>query len=321
MSRYSPYYNYAQSLPSQAAPQRSNGAGRRPITGRGRQPVATPSRAIPWTGLRIGLIGLVLVGFGAHLGWTKHVSAQAVAAQQAQTAVTAAAAKKSTIFKTQVAALQAANPSIDLSVAVSSQTLGLQQFGDSQSYRAASIGKLVTAAAYLHLVDEHKASLDQHLSGKTARYWLNTMLVSSDDDAWQLLNAQLTHRTLSAYATSIGLTRYDVETDSFPAADAAILLQKLQNGSLLSVVNQQLMLNWLARANYRSYLVPAVPVGVQVFHKAGFDADNLHDAAIIKRGDTGFVLVIFTNGHGNYDWDGRARLMQEITRDAAAAYL
>ncbi|MEO8105194.1 MAG: serine hydrolase [Candidatus Saccharibacteria bacterium] len=262
-----------------------------------------------------------MVGLGVHIGWTKHVSAQAVVAQQAQAAASAVAAKKLAIFKSQTAALQAANPLIDVSIAVSSQSFGLQRFGDTGSYSAASIGKLITAAAYLHLVDERKVSLEQSINGKTARYWINVMLVNSDDEAWQLLNAQVTHQALSAYGVSIGLTHYDVSTDSFPAADAAILLQKLQNGSLLSIVNQKLMLNWLARANYRAYLVPAVPSGSQVFHKAGFDGDNLHDAAIIKKGDNSFVLVIFTNGHGNYDWDGRARLIQEITRDAEAAYL
>jgi beta-lactamase class A len=270
---------------------------------------------------RLVLISFVVVVFGAHAGWNKHVSAQAAAAVQAHQTQRVEATAKAVIFKSQVAELQAANPLITISVAVGSDTLGIESLGDPGAYSAASVGKLITAASYLHLVDTNKTSLNQRIAGKTTRYWLNLMLVQSDDDAWQNLNSYVTHAGLSNYATSIGLTDYDADTDNFPAVDAAILLQKLQTGSLLSSSSQQLMLGWLAVANYRSYIIPAVQAGSTVYHKVGFDGDNLHDTAIIQKGSQRFVLVIFTNGHGNYDWDARARLMQTITRDAQTAYL
>jgi len=258
---------------------------------------------------------------GAYVGWNKHVSAQVAATKQSQQAQLVAAAAKSAIFKSQVTELQTANPLVDVSVAVATSTGGVERLGDGSAYRAASVGKLITAASYLHLVDTKKASLSQRIDGQTTRYWLNLMLVKSDDVAWQKLNTFITHAGLTSYATSIGLTQYDVETDNFPAVDAAIVLQKLQNGTLLSPSNQQLMLGWLSAANYRGYIVPAVTKGSTVYHKAGFDGDNLHDTAIIKRGNQSLVLVIFTNGRGNYNWDARTRLIQAITRDAQAAYL
>ena len=315
MARYSHNYNYSRSFLPTTTVDRSDRTRRRPAT---RFEKVTPATQ---SGLRLILIGFAFLSFSVYAGWNKHISAQTAAANQAHHTQLLAATAKSAIFKTQIAQLQAANPLVDVSVAVASDTLGVERLGDPSAYSAASVGKLITAASYLHLVDSKKANLSQRIDGQTTRYWLNLMLVKSDDVAWQNLNRFVTHDGLTNYATSIGLTQYDADTDNFPAVDAAIILQKLQNGTLLSDSNQQLMLSWLAKANYRSYIVPAVSTGSTVYHKVGFDGDNLHDAAIIKRGDRSLVLVIFTNGHGNYNWDARTRLIQTITRDAQAAYL
>lgn len=200
-----------------------------------------PPNAGGWTCLRLLLIGLVLINSGAQVGWAKHITAQAVTFQQAQVAASAAAANKSGIFKAQGVGLQATNPLLAVSAAVSNQTLGLQRFDETGLYNAASIGRFITAVAYLQLGDEPEVSLEQPLRGKTAQYLLNVMLVNSEDDTGQLLNLQLTHQSLSAYA-----------------------------------------------------------------------ANSLHVAAIKKEGDSSNVLVKFTNGHGNYDWNGRVRLTQDI---------
>jgi beta-lactamase class A len=318
MARYSHDYNYSRSVRLAVAPVQPNRLRSRlkPYVNR----PLTASRA-PKYRLRAVLIGLTLLILAGHVGWTKHVSAQAAAVEQAHQSQVIAATQKAGMFKRQVAELSAANPAISLSVVIGTDTLGIERLGDSGTYSAASVGKLITAASYLHLVDSQKSSLNQQIDGKTTRYWLNLMLVQSDDVAWQNLNSYVTHAALTRYAATIGLTQYDADTDNFPAVDAAILLQKLQNGTLLSPASQQLMLGWLAVANYRDYIVPAVPSGTTVYHKVGFDGDSLHDAAIIKRGDRSLVLVIFTDGHGNYDWAARTRLIQAITRDAMAAYL
>ena len=317
MARYPHHYNYVRSLSPAITPTPTNRTRHR-LT-------ATPELiAAPrhnWRRFQLLLFCFALLTFGVHVGWNKHVSAQATAAQQAQQLALASAGAKAAIFKVQLAALQAANPLVDVGVAVASNQLGVERLGASNVYSAASVGKLITAANFLHLVDAKRASLNQQIDGKTTRYWLNMMLVKSDDIAWQNLNAYLTHAGLTSYATSIGLTQYDAETDNFPAVDAAILLKKLHDGTLLSPTSQQLMLNWLATANYRGYIVPAAPAGSTVYHKVGFDGDNLHDAAIIESGQRSFVLVIFTDGHGSYDWGARTKLIQAITRDATAAYL
>ena len=280
--------------------------------------IASRGPAYYW---RLVLIGLIILSIGVHVGWNKHVSAQTASAKRSQNVALIASPAKTEIFKSQISQLQATNPLVELCVVVATDKLGVVSLGDRNVYSAASIGKLITAVSYLHLVDSKQASLSQLIDGHNTLYWLNLKLVKSDDVTWQNLNSFVTHASLMTYAASIGLTQYDADNDNFPAADAAILLYKLQNGTLLSSSSQQLMLGWLAAANYRSYIVQDVLSGSTVYHKVGFDGDNLHDAAIIRHGDKSLVLVIFTNGHGNYDWDARVRLIQIIRRDAQSAYL
>jgi len=43
--------------------------------------------------------------------------------------------------------------------------------------------------------------------------------------------------------------------------------------------------------------------------------------AIIIGGQRTLAISIFTNGHGTYDWQNRAVLMQQITKAAEKAYL
>jgi beta-lactamase class A len=81
------------------------------------------------------------------------------------------------------------------------------------------------------------------------------------------------------------------------------------------------MMKYLGEANYRQYIVAAVPAGDKVYHKIGIDNDTINDAAIITSNNEYLVLVIFTNGNGSYDWSSRQQLIQTITKDAVQAYL
>lgn len=267
------------------------------------------------------LVVLVLIMLGGHVLWSKHVSAENLAAHQAQTEAAADAKRKASIFSNQVSALLAANPADTIGVATFSSSDGLQTYGITTPFDGASDGKLLTAADYLHHVEQGKASLQQDIDGQTASYWLKIMLVNSDDTAWAELNGYLTHDDLAAYASSIGFANYDPTINTFMPSDAARLLQQLYTGQLLNSADRSLMLGYLAEANYRQYIVPAVPSSDKVYHKIGLDGDEVNDAAIITSGQKYLVLVIFTNGNGSYNWDARAQLMQDITRDAITAYL
>ena len=267
------------------------------------------------------LVVLVLVALSGHVLWSKHVSAEMKTARQAQIETAEDAKRKVAIFSTQMSALFVANPADTIGVATASASDGVQSYGVSDPFDGASDGKLLTAADYLHHVEQGTASLNQNIDGQSAEYWLKIMLVNSDDTAWAELNGYLTHEDLENYAGTIGFNDYDPNINTFLPSDAARLLQQLYSGQLLNNADRSLMLGYLAQADYRTYIVPAVPKSDMVYHKIGLDGDEVNDAAIITNGQKYIVLVIFTNGNGSYNWNARAQLMQAITRDAIAAYL
>lgn len=271
--------------------------------------------------LYLALVALCVIGLSGHILWSKHVSAEAATERADQLAAQAEDRQKAATFSSQVNQLIAADPGDTISVATASDNLGLQTYGASSVFDGASTGKLLTAADYLHHVQEGTASLNQQIDGQTANYWLKIMIINSDDNAWAELNGYLTHPDLLAYANSIGYYNYDPNTNTFTASDTALLLQKLYNGDLLDSNNRALMLKYLGEANYRQYIVAAVPAADSVYHKVGFDDDTINDGAIITHGQKYLVLVIFTNGNGSYDWPNRQQLIHSITTDAIAAYL
>lgn len=216
-----------------------------------------------------------------------------------------------------------ANPSVTFGVSVvdvdSGKALNL---GTQTPFIAASTGKLLTAALYLHEVGLKQASLSHHVAGDSAQDWLRQMIVYSDNTAWENLNTYLTHPALAAYAESIGIHDYDVTDNMLAPHDTALLLDKLANGSLLKPVQTSLLLGYMKIANYRDSIVPAVPPEDTVYHKIGFLDDYLHDAAIIQNpAGRRVVLVIYTNGNGTYDDDTRNAAMQAITRAVIQNYL
>jgi beta-lactamase class A len=251
----------------------------------------------------------------------KHASAEAAAAHQAQIKAAAVASQRAEVFANQVTALVAANPTVTFSVATSSPAQGLKHYGDNTVFDGASTAKLLTAADYLQHVQAGEATLSQSIDGTSAEHWLQAMIVNSDDTAWAELNGYLSHDDLEHYANSIGFTDYDPTVNTFTSSDVALLLQKLYNGTLLNSANRSLLLGYLKQANYRDYIVAGVPANDTVYHKVGIDEDSVNDGAIISHGQQYVVLVIFTDGHGTYDWGTRASLMQAITKDATTAYL
>ncbi|HVV67098.1 MAG TPA: serine hydrolase [Candidatus Saccharimonadales bacterium] len=216
-----------------------------------------------------------------------------------------------------------ANPDID--VAVSIVDLGSGQtarYGITDPFEAASTAKLITAADYLHHVEEGDASLNDQINGSSAQYELQQMIVVSDDNAWQAFNDDLGHPDLQSYASSIGLTDYNPDDNTMPANDIALLLQKLYRGQLLDKAHTDLLLGYMSRANYTGYIEAEVPGGVKFYHKAGLLQDRVHDAAIIDNGKRAIILVIFTKNEDdeNDPSPAQTQIIQQITTSVLNAY-
>jgi len=233
--------------------------------------------------------------------------------------VTASAITK---MGTEINSLINANSNVDIAVSVVDlKTNQTYNYGVNDVFEGASVGKLFAAGAYLKEVENGQASLSDNLGDDTAQDQLQAMIVNSDDNAWQLFYDQIGDSGLQDFAQQAGITDYNVEANTFTASDAALLLQKLYEGQLLDSQNTQLLLGYMAQANYTDYIVAAVPAGVKVYHKAGVLDDRIHDAAIIDDSKHPYVLVIFTNGHGTYDDTVRTQLLRDITQTTVNTFI
>jgi beta-lactamase class A len=194
-------------------------------------------------------------------------------------------------------------------------------YGETEPMEAASVSKILTATDFLNQVELGNESLGETLEdGNSASYDLQQMITVSDDNAWASLNDELGYDQLQDYANQLELDSYDASANNLSASDTATLLSQLYHGKLLDPTDTQLMLSYMKVANYRSFIVPAVPSHDTVYHKVGEVYDNVNDAAIITNGKQSIVLVIYTNGNGTYNWTERATLMQQITRAALRYY-
>jgi len=268
--------------------------------------------------LVLALLGFVI--FWAFLRTDHHFKAKAATPTAATVKPVTATAIAS--MGTNINNLINANSNVDIAVSmIDLKTNQAYNYGVNDVFEGASVGKLFAAGAYLKEVENGQASLSDSLGDDTAQNQMETMIVNSDDNAWQLFYDQIGDSGLDSYVQSIGITDYDADANTFQASDAALFLQKLYEGQLFNQSDTQLLMGYLAQANYTDYIVSAVPQGVKVYHKAGILDDRIHDAAIIDDGKHPYVLVIFTNGHGTYDDTVRTQLLRDITQSTVNTFI
>lgn len=262
--------------------------------------------------LALVAIGLLVFKLGSQVKTADHAAALA-ANEHRQTQRQAFANTANKVINS--------NPGITFSVAaIDLNTNSQQVFGSTDPMEAASVGKLLTAALFLHETENRQASLGQTIGDGNAKDELQLLIQQSDDTAWQYFNDFLGHAALQDYAQSLGLASYDVDANSISTTDVAKLLRQLYLGHLLDARDTHLLLSFMTNTNYEDIVTPAVPTGDKIYHKVGLIDDNVNDAAIITSGQKSLVLVVFTDGHGAQNWDQRAGMIQQIAAACIQAY-
>lgn len=187
-------------------------------------------------------------------------------------------------------------PYMDIGVAtIDIKTGDAKSYGVQNPFVAASTAKLLTAIAYLHDVEQGKATLDQKVGTRTAQEALKAMIIDSDNVAWNdFNNTVMSHAELAEYATSIGLDNYDPDKNTITPTSIAKLLGELYQEKVINAENTKLLLSYMAQAKEVEYITNTVPTGTKVFHKPGYLNDRIHDVAVIDNGSRPYVLVIFT---------------------------
>ena len=193
-----------------------------------------------------------------------------------------------------------------------------KNYGVDQPFLAASTSKVIAAAAYYHLVEQGKASLDQPMGAFNARFQLKLMINQSDNDAWHQITSAVTMPRLKAYSSSIGIT-YGNGGNQLSARDMASVLSQLYSGTLLNRQHTDQLLGYMQHTNDNDLIPLAVPPTVTVFHKYGQLDGNLHDAAILRSGDQTYALVIYTKGaeNGN-NYRAQTSVIHQITEAVAS---
>lgn len=190
----------------------------------------------------------------------------------------------------------------------------LIQTGDSYPYVAASTTKLLTALYFFNKVETGEESLEKNIAGKPAREQMRLMVNQSDNMAWGEMNAYLSKPGLQEFAQKQGLTSYDSVKNTITSSDMAILMAKIYKRQLMNDVHTTLLFSWMQKTSEERFIPPAVPGGVQLYHKAGYLNDRAHDVAIIDNGSTPFVLVIYSKSYTNsYDYLKGRILFKQIT--------
>jgi beta-lactamase class A len=178
---------------------------------------------------------------------------------------------------------------------------------------AASVGKLVAATCFLHGVEQGTYSLDGNLGIYPTQFQLQQLVNQSNNDSWDLFNQLIGNAAEEAYAKSIGMAHYDVNENEMSTSDAATLLTKLRSGTLLTPEHTQLLMSYMQNTEEERFIPSGITNPGNLYHKIGLYDTYAHDAAIINA-PSPYVLVIFTDGQGDQDYDSRATIFKEITQ-------
>ncbi|MET1022229.1 MAG: serine hydrolase [Arthrobacter sp.] len=194
-----------------------------------------------------------------------------------------------------------------------------RSYGDSTEFVAASTAKIITAAAYYHLVETGEKSLDEPLGSYDAAFQLKSMVNASSNDAWLLLMQDIGYPKLKEYAASIGIS-YDPEQNLLTPAEMADVLTQLSTGKLLNAEHTQELLDYMQQTNNERLIPAAVGPDITVQHKYGEVLGYVHDAALLTAGDRSYALAIFTWGEDG-ESEARLAMIHELTDVVARAVL
>jgi beta-lactamase class A len=191
-------------------------------------------------------------------------------------------------------------------------------YGDASAFVAASTAKLITAAAYYHLVETGKATMEQKLGSYSAAFQLKSMINISNNDSWHLLMNAVGYPALTQYAASIGIT-YDPRQNRLTPAEMALFLKQLYAGDLLNPENTRQLLSYMQNTNVEAFIPAATRPDITVYHKYGQVYGNLHDVALLSFRDTTYALVIYTESADSRDQARRIRMIHSLTKTIVEA--
>lgn len=172
----------------------------------------------------------------------------------------------------------------------------------SRSMTSASLYKLFVAAKVYQRVDAGQTSLSAPAgrgTGRTVGSCTEIMIDISDNECGRALATILGWGRQDAELQKDGYTGTKLSDPQMTSAgDAARLLERLYNGSLLSPGMSGEYLKHLKDQRVRDRLPKGLPVGTEIAHKTGDLNGYVHDAGIIYGPKTDYLVVMMSGPHG-----------------------
>lgn len=281
-----------------------------------------PRRTFPWRLLVLAIIGVT--AYKTYTHFTKDANTQAKVTAPKSTPkpkpIEATPISDTTwnTVSTNVNAIITANPGLNIGVSVIDSSTGTKMnYGLQDPYAGASTTKVLTAAAFLHQVEQGNYTLQSPLGGRSAQEHLRLMLNRSNNESWATLNSAIGYSEITQYAHDNGIASYEYVGNLMKPSDQALLLQKVFKRQLINDEHTKLMLSYMQQTNNEDMIPVVVPAGSTFYHKYGQLEDRLHDGAIIDYKKRPLIIVIYTKGEGNTFgtiYSGRTALIQSIAK-------
>ena len=244
---------------------------------------------------------------------------QSAAAQETQAPETRAP-RAAVDLDAEIQRILAENSGYRIGVALADTRDGEQRsYGDGSEFVAASTAKIITAAAYYHLVETGEKSLDVPLGSFDAAFQVKSMVNASSNDAWLLLMQDIGYPKLIEYAASIGIS-YDPEQNLLTPAEMTDLLKQLSTGKLLNAEHTEELLGYMQQTNNERLIPAAVGPDITVRHKYGELEGYVHDAALLSSGERSYALTIYSWGEDG-ESEERLAMIHGLTEVVTRALL
>jgi beta-lactamase class A len=208
--------------------------------------------------------------------------------------------------------------SADVGIAALDLTTGqsISVHGDT-AFPMASTVKVAVAALYLAQVDQGRRSLDDTISGQSARSLMQRMLIHSDNRATDILLKDIGGPTaLHNWLQQNGVTGLRVDRtiaqlladkrdlwdhrDSSTPTAMVDLLRRIYKGELIRPQSRNYLLNLMAQCETGKNRMKALLPGVPIEHKTGTLNGLTDDIGFITMPDGHRIAVaIFTRGGNN----------------------
>lgn len=221
-------------------------------------------------------------------------------------------------FEQQLAALIESRPGSYGVAALDLKSGEMVSVRGDEPFPMASTVKIAVAANYLSQVEHGRRSLNDQISGRSARSLLEAMMIHSDNQATDILMRDLGGpKTLQAWLNQQGITGlridrniagllrsprdlWDVRDSSTPRAMVE-LLSRIDSGKLLQPESRSYLLDVMSRCQTgKNRMRALLPSWARVEHKTGTLSGYTSDVGFITLPDGRRVaLAIFARGGSN----------------------